>query len=197
MIRISCLIGLLSLTTGMSACAPPPSEGEGLETISNAIQIDSALQSPFFGHDISGDVQGCPPGCLDESGLLRDNSLQAPGRLREILVWSGKYIDGIELIWQDINNPRQLIRSPHVGGFGGELRRFALQSDEAIVAVEGRSGKFVDFLQITTNKGRVMSWGGSGGGRFVVPLPEGDEVHGIRTVSNKLIDAIAFWSYLP
>jgi hypothetical protein len=72
-----------------------------------------------------------------------------------------------------------------------------LQSDEAIVAVEGRSGKFVDFLQFTTNKGRVRSFGGGGGTGFVVPLPAGDEVHGIRTFSNKLIDAIAFFSYLP
>ena len=186
------------------ACGLPLDDGGGaesggVEVQGAALQLDSELESDRFGGSGLPDPKRCwVITCVNDRGLAAPPfRLQARGRLKELTVWAGKYVDGMELSWKNLNNPRHIIPSRHVGGWGGRARTLTLADDEAIIAVSGRAGKYLDQLTVVTSKNRVMTWGGGGGGDFQVNLPPGDEVHGFAGVAGNLIDAISVLSYLP
>ncbi len=65
---------------------------------------------------------------------------------------TGLYVDAI------------LLNGELYGGRGGEQSRmFDLEKDEYITEVVIRSGKWMDYLSLTTNKGNKVSGGGGGG----------------------------------
>lgn len=196
--------GAALLALGATGCeAPPDEEGaapSGVERTGQPVQLDSGILRGPFGGNGRIDEKHCPFPfrCTRRVGWASRFDLQARGRLRELRIWSGQYIDSIEMLWQSESNPRELIRSPRVGGPGGGLSSLLLEPDEAIVHVRVNAGKYVDGLTVRTDKGREHRWGGGGGGAVTVDM-EGDELHGLAGLADSggFIHQISFWTYLP
>ena len=109
------------------------------------------------------------------------------GRITEVVIRSGAYIDKIGLSYRYGNHNTR--RS--YGGNGGQRKIFKLQSGEVITEIGGRSGKFVDSIYVITNKGRKMSWGGKGGSkRFRFKGTPNNPIVGIWGRSGAYVDAI-------
>jgi hypothetical protein len=125
--------------------------------------------------------------------VLRHFDFKARGRLSMIRIWSGRYIDAMELVW--IDEAGQLHSSGKVGGKGGTERTFILDADEHVQAVYGWSGDYVDRLELVTNKGRTMAWGGTGGRPWKVEALPGEQIHGFAGQYYSLIDNIAVYTY--
>jgi hypothetical protein len=192
---------LLTLLVGGALGGCGDLDDPSFEGASAALRLDTAEATPRFGNVNLPQARGFTCWgfvCLNRSGLNLPEAFDIParGRLREVNIWSGDFIDGIELLWQDLNNPQNLIRSPHRGGFGGDLVTLSLDPDEAIIGVELRTGKYVDYLRLITSK-QDKHWGGEGGSPRTINLRPGAEIHGIGGLSGNYIDAIGFWSYLP
>uniref|UniRef100_A0A7S2RGU6 PUB domain-containing protein n=1 Tax=Rhizochromulina marina TaxID=1034831 RepID=A0A7S2RGU6_9STRA len=96
-------------------------------------------------------------------------------QLREVRVWespSEGLVAGLQCVWRrraggsDVEllgprhylNPRQADRD--------QRRDLILEDGEAIVAVRGQAGALVDCLVLETSRGRIMTFGGSGGSSF-------------------------------
>jgi hypothetical protein len=111
-------------------------------------------------------------------------------------VWSGDYIDAMELFWED---ERGNVRSSgRVGGGGGRESTFIFEGGEHIKAVSGKTGDYVDSLMIATNLGRTMRWGGSGGKRsFEVRAAANEEIHGFYLNHREYIYNLAVYRYWP
>lgn len=201
-IRRLALIGL-ALTGGfLGGCEPAPGDGDdGVEGRQGAVRLDTAVRSDQFGGNGRIDEKHCsfgPFNCTRIVGWAAAFDLPAQGRLRELWVWSGSYVDGLEAVWQSESDPQQIVHGPHIGGWGGELTKLLLAPDEAIVGVKVKSGQLVDSLQVVTNKFQVMRWGGDGGGAWLkVALPPGNEVHGFNGLHDQYLHKIGFWSYVP
>ena len=72
--------------------------------------------------------------------------------LKSLQLRSGTYVDAI------------IINGQQHGGNGGTLSKIInFSEDECIVRIEIRSGKYIDNLEITTNKGQCIKGGGNGG----------------------------------
>ena len=118
-------------------------------------------------------------------GYLFDDG-PAIGRIADVLIRSGAYIDSILVIEE---NPTTI--HPQHGGDGGHLDIFTLASDEYITEVSGRYGRYVDSLTIQTNKGQIGHWGGSGGVQdFDFQAPSGYAIVGFWGRSGAYVDAI-------
>lgn len=92
---------------------------------------------------------------------------------------TGKYVDQIKI------NGKQ-----HGGNGGGDRGEIVLSEDEFINKVEIRSGSLIDFVKLTTNKGRTIEGGGSGGGAHTL---ENVRVLAIGGRSGSLIDSLTFF----
>ncbi len=199
MTRTAIITGaFLMLSVG---CGAAPGDEIGLQ--GQAVRLDTQTTTSHHGGDRNGAIRTgitCwfPIQCVSRSGLLTGFDFTAKGRLRSISVWHGKFIDGMEVQWQDESDPTRLERSPHAGGYGGRMDTFDLAFDEAIVRVEGRSGDFVDRLEFFTNKGRSKVFGGTGGRSWTENEGQhGREIHGFKMFTGKFVDRIQFLSYLP
>src|SRR6185369_13306633 len=70
----------------------------------------------------------------------------------------------IDLIYQDALGRETRV---HCGGDGGDMKELVLdpgdvsqrRPPETISSVRGTHGKFVEWLEITTSNGRIVSWG--------------------------------------
>lgn len=72
--------------------------------------------------------------------------------IKSIQIFSGSLVDAI------------VINGAKYGGDGGDASPVLnLASDEIIVAIDIRSGKYVDYLEFRTSKGNKISGGGDGG----------------------------------
>ena len=72
--------------------------------------------------------------------------------IKSIQIFSGSLVDAIV-----INNVKY-------GGDGGDASAVLnLASDEVIVAMDIRSGEYIDYLEFRTSKGNKISGGGDGG----------------------------------
>jgi hypothetical protein len=104
--------------------------------------------------------------------------------IQKIRVWSGKYIDAIQ-----IND------GPKFGGHGGTLHEFSLGNNETIYTILGRAGNRVDYLSIETSNGRIFDFGGGNGGDpFSVNL-SGSVSFGILGIQGRTIDGIKILGY--
>ena len=112
-------------------------------------------------------------------------------RLRELRVRAGGSIDSMDFAYFQPGAPElQLI---HCGGTGGNPQReLILDPDEFIVQVFGSYANVIDFLRVTTNKGKVRAWGNAGNIQttFVFEAPPGLAIVGFNVRSATLIDAI-------
>jgi hypothetical protein len=190
----------------LAACDVPPDEGpepqtKGVEVQTSALRLSTGTLSTQFGGDGSQDQSACIFaifGCLNTGGLNAP-PFQAParGRLIKLLVWSGDYVDGIEMFWQDLANPMNIIWSGHQGGWGGSVTTVEMAAGEVITGAGVRHGQFVDALKIWTSTGRVLRMGGWGGGFDMFNTPAGAEIHGFNGIAGQYIDALAAWAYQP
>ncbi|KAF8668393.1 carbohydrate binding [Rhizoctonia solani] len=90
-------------------------------------------------------------------------------RIKSIRVKCGKYIDGIEVTYEDFipgGYGTESRKADYHGGLdsGGKEHIFVLASDEDIVAVLGRYKKYIFQLCFVTNKGRTSDIFGGGDG---------------------------------
>ena len=127
-------------------------------------------------------------------GWFNDPQPSPTTKIKTIHLWGGQYVDAIQIIWADKDG--NLIPGVKHGGNGGGLVSLHLGFDEYITTVGGRAGAMVDFLFFRTNKGRVISAGGSGGGDFEVFYGNsGGFLSGISGSCGNLLDAISFQGY--
>jgi len=110
-------------------------------------------------------------------------------RIKEVRIYSGAYIDSIQVIYTDQMN--QTIAGSKHGGPGGNLSVLILAPDEYITTVGGKYGSFVDSLFMKTSKGKVKKWGGAGGTvDFYFSVPPGTSIHGFFGRAGKYVDSV-------
>jgi hypothetical protein len=198
--------GVAATVLMLGACDVPPDETtepqtKVVELEASALRLSTGTLSTQFGGDGRQDQSECIFaffGCVNTGGLNAP-PFQAParGRLIKLMVWSGDYVDGIEMFWQDLNNPMNIIWSGHFGGWGGSVTTVQMAPGEVITGAGVRHGQFVDALKIWTSAGRVLRMGGFGGGFDMFDTPAGTEIHGFNGISGQYIDALAAWGYRP
>lgn len=129
----------------------------------------------------------------DGGGSFKDSPPSPNYRLYTVNVWSGEYIDAIQLIW--IDKDGNITTGQKHGGNGGGLTSITLRDGEHINRIYGRSGSFVDFLSFRTNLGRTFNMGGNGGGDFDVEFGREGIMMGILGRCGAVVDALGFWGY--
>lgn len=103
-----------------------------------------------------------------------------------ISVWSGKYVDAIQVAYE---GPKDWGRK--AGGGGGGRAVFTVPSGEYINEIRIWSGNVVDAIQLVTSGGTVSpKYGGDGGRKSVEKAPEGKQLVGIEGRSGKLVDKL-------
>lgn len=133
-----------------------------------------------------GDIDAGPSG--GSGGKDFRDGVGSNGRITQVKVRSGQYIDSIQLkihngIFEEQRDP--------IGGSGGtDQPPLNLDPDEYIISLSGTSGTNVDSLAIHTNKGKVLQCGGGGGEPFGYPQFNGHEICGFFGRAGSLIDAI-------
>jgi hypothetical protein len=106
----------------------------------------------------------------------------------EVRVWAGEMVDAVQLVLED--NGRRYETIKH-GGSGGRLQTYRLQRGEYITGIAGRHGKYIDSIQIRTNRNTSPTFGGRGGsGDFYIEVPRGERAVGFAGRSGKYLDAI-------
>ena len=109
-------------------------------------------------------------------------------QITEIHISAGDFIDALQIRFTNaLGQPDSL---PFVGGKGGETFLFALDEDEYLVGISGRSGDFVDQIQFHTNKRVSPAYGGKGGDVFALYASEGEEVAGFFGRAGWFVDSI-------
>ncbi|MBW8727362.1 MAG: hypothetical protein JF625_19715 [Inquilinus limosus] len=121
-----------------------------------------------------------------------------PIRISMISIWSGIYIDAIQLEFTDAGGLTSM--TPKYGGDGGALFSQRLAPNEFITSVVGTYGDYVDSLQIKTNL-NIFPHLGSKGARtleyFGTSLQKGIQIQGFWGSSGKYIDALGIFVALP
>jgi hypothetical protein len=124
-----------------------------------------------------------------------DRDIPSGSRVLEIHVFSGKYVDAIQMTYV-LPDSREMM-GPRYGGNGGRESIFHIDSDEYVVGISGRYGDYIDSLQIQTNKRKSPLWGGSGGVReYRINVPAGNQAVGFTGRAAKYLDAIGL-VYMP
>ncbi|MBZ5661384.1 MAG: hypothetical protein LAO08_13345 [Acidobacteriia bacterium] len=120
-----------------------------------------------------------------------DADVPAGGRIVEVRIHSGEYVDSIQMIYS-MPDGRPLEAARH-GGEGGRSVSFRLDQGEYIVGLSGRCGTYVDSLRIHTNKRTSELFGGRGGDREFrvdVPDPDHNQATGFFGRSGEYLDSI-------
>ncbi len=112
-----------------------------------------------------------------------------PAQLSQVVVRSGDFIDAIGIT--QVRPDGGTIPANMHGGGGGGPSTFTLQPGERIIGIWGKYGQFVDSLNVKTDKGRTMKWGGSGGAvDYTYQAPPGCYIYGFWGRSGTYVDAI-------
>lgn len=110
------------------------------------------------------------------------------GILRELRVWSGISIEGLQIVMM-IDGV--LIERPRVGSTTAGFASVMLDPDEVITEVYGHYGSYIEQLSIRTSRGRNRRFGGITSGReFAYFAPEGMQIIGFWGRAGRLIDAL-------
>ncbi len=124
-----------------------------------------------------------------------DTAIPYDARVAEVHVYAGEMVDAVQLVYIYENGRTQ--PSVRHGGPGGRQNVFRLDSDEYIVGISGRYGKYIDSLQIHTNKRISPLYGGRGGDRdFRIDVPSGNYAVGFAGRSGEYMDAVGL-VYIP
>eukprot|EP00752_Nemacystus_decipiens_P003103 g2874.t1 len=110
---------------------------------------------------------GCPAFIMGGSPVNLPNGggpFLPIGRVREVVVWSGDNVNGIQLVY-DVEG--DTVRGPKRMGDHGLYRQSKLVLDvedgEVVTEISVKAGALVDSLRIKTSKGQEKKWGGDGG----------------------------------
>jgi Jacalin-like lectin domain len=103
----------------------------------------------------------------------------------QINVWSGSYIDAIQLTYTDGESTGK------IGGSGGSLTMYNLEGGEQIIELSGRYGSYIDSLSISTNLRTFPVLGGGGGPReYRYQAPDGMSIIGFKGSAGSYLDAL-------
>ncbi len=97
--------------------------------------------------------------------------------LKSIGLRGGKYVDQI-----------QINGNSYGGGGGAEVPTITLSEGEFINKVDIRSGSYIDYLKLTTNKGQTIEIGGGGG----TPSSIHGKIIALSGRSGKYVDNLQF-----
>jgi len=124
-----------------------------------------------------------------QGGNRFDDEIPADGVfISQIDVWSGTYIDAIQLTYSDNS------RTTKHGGPGGSLSTWALNAGESIIEVYGFCGSYVDSLAIRTNMRNLPTVGGNGGSiQYTYRVPDNMHVIGLLGASGSYVDALGIF----
>jgi hypothetical protein len=117
-----------------------------------------------------------------------DDALPNYARVLAVYVASGNVVDSVQIVVEDDRGIRH--EYPMHGGDGGRLHEFTLDADEYIIGLSGRSGAWVDQLQIFTNKQSSPVYGCPGGDPFEYSLGADEEMTGFWGRAGNFVDAI-------
>ncbi len=118
-----------------------------------------------------------------------ETMLQAGGRIVEVHVFSGDWVDAIQL-WYELPEGKTIF-GQRFGGPNGKESVFRLDRDEYIMGISGRYGDYLDSISIQTNKRTSPRFGGSGGRRdYRIDTQSGFQAVGIAGRGAKYLDAI-------
>ncbi|ETV85810.1 hypothetical protein, variant 2 [Aphanomyces astaci] len=96
-------------------------------------------------------------------------------RVLAVHLWSGDFFDGVQLTYANTSTgvvtPGRAWATTTAAG--ATKQTLQLLEDEFIVQVRGRRGAWMDQMSVTTNFGRSLTAGGTGGGPFDVFIPAG------------------------
>jgi predicted flap endonuclease-1-like 5' DNA nuclease len=125
-----------------------------------------------------------------EGGIpIKDYVIPAGARIREVQVTSGWFVDSIQVAYVDAGGSKQAL--PGFGGNGAEEHQFALEEDEYLVGISGRSAQYLDSIRFHTNRRVSPTYGGDGGdAEYSFLAPEGSEVVGFFGSADWYVDAI-------
>jgi predicted flap endonuclease-1-like 5' DNA nuclease len=111
------------------------------------------------------------------------------GRLREIRVNAGLYVDGLQFVCEDASGA--VVELPHLGGKGGFHHTITLDADEYLVGISGRSGRYVDSIRFHTSKRTTDAIGGpSGEDAYHFEAAPNGEVAGLFGRADWFVDKI-------
>lgn len=119
-----------------------------------------------------------------------DYTIPSGAKIKEIHVFTGRYVNGLQLVYVDDQGETTL---PKIGvaNEDGEARLFTLEADEYLVGISGQSGWYIDNLRFHTNKRTSETYGvGMGETEFRFDAPEGSKVVGFFGRADWFIDAL-------
>jgi hypothetical protein len=159
------------------------------DAASTAIHPQGISQPNSFGVTVTGQSGG------QGGNAFQDRAPDANTEVAQIRIWGGNFIDAVELSYRNRDRTTQ-IDGPKHGGPGGTLSeplgvQIELQPGEFIVQISGRSGNFVDSMQIQTNFQLLNRCGGQGGANdYVFQAQQGEEIVGFVGKGGNFVDAI-------
>jgi hypothetical protein len=124
-----------------------------------------------------------------------DLEIPAGARVNEVYVFSGDFVDAVQMSYM-LPNGSSLLGQRH-GGPGGQRNVFRLDSDEYIIGISGRYGENIDSIQIQTNKRTSPLYGGHGGDQdYRVNVASRNQAVGFTGRAGNYLDAIGL-TYSP
>lgn len=120
---------------------------------------------------------------------FNDCTMPIGATLNEIHIFAERYIDALQLVYTDASG--QTVTTPRAGGQGGEPYVFALDDDEYLTGISGRTDWYVDQLRFHTNKRTSDTYGGEMGEHdFRFEAAPDSEIVGFFGRTDWYIDAI-------
>jgi formylglycine-generating enzyme required for sulfatase activity len=118
-----------------------------------------------------------------------DKPLPAGARVVGVKIRHGRYIDGLELLYQAVDGKKEGL-GWH-GGNGGAEETFLLDDGECITGITGTLGEYyVESLRIVTNERKSMVFGRDGGAATFELHEPGEEVVGFFGRSGAYLDQL-------
>jgi len=118
-----------------------------------------------------------------------DNPPSDFSHIANITLCGGSKIDSILVNYEDLSGNTYSF-GKH-GGNGGSCETLYFWSGEYIRSISGKHGSAVDSLSITTNQGRVLKKGGSGGyATFKYTASDQFKISGFKGRSGSRLDAV-------
>jgi len=111
-----------------------------------------------------------------------------------IQVWSGSYIDAIQLTFDDNSTTEK-----HGGSGGSPWVTPAFLPGERVIELSGSYGDYIDSLTIRTTLQTFPALGGGGGGKeFRYHIPDNMHIAGLFGASGSYLDALGvFYRQFP
>jgi hypothetical protein len=124
-----------------------------------------------------------------------DQDIPLGARISEIRIRSADYVDAVQFVY--ILQDGRLLEGPRHGGTGGRSRVFRLDSDEHLLGISGRYGRYIDSIKFHTDKRTSPTYGGSGGTRsYQLNAPDGNQAIGLAGRAARYLDAIGL-NFVP